>query len=195
MCVCMYDADHIFFLLSDMARNSFNPTTYVKFEATVVFPLYSISSSPATSSLLEVHPAMWKETKGCGIMVFLWHIPPSEDYLAAPICLSTVYTPTGVDQCTCQSITQMIPGTHIVQIEQSWTVGLIQPCSPIYYPVICAPHVEVDVSGIRAKFLLSMSVIQVHYKTFHGWQWQKKIDPHPSSPNCGSSHRGRHTLS
>lgn len=98
---CMYDADHIFFLLSDMARNSFNPTTYVKFEATAVFPLNSISSSLATSSLLEVHPAMWKETKGCRIMVFLWHIPPFEEYLAAPTCLSTVYTPTGVDQCTC----------------------------------------------------------------------------------------------
>lgn len=135
-CVCMCDADNIFLLHSDMTWNSFNPTTYVKFEATVVFPLYSISSSLATSSLLEVHPAMWKETKGCGIMVVLWHIPPFEDYLAAPTCLSTVYTPTGVDQCTCQSITQMIPGTRIVQIEQSWTVGLIQPCSPIYYPLI-----------------------------------------------------------
>lgn len=168
VCVCVCMMQITFFGCTLTARNSFNPTTYVKFEATVVFPLYSISSSLATSSLLEVHPAMWKETKGCGIMVFLWHIPPSEGYLAAPTCLSTVYTPTGVDQCTCQSITQMIPGTHIVQIEQSWTVGLIQPCSPIYYPVICAPHVEVDVSGIIAKFLLSMSVIQVHYKTF---QW------------------------
>ncbi len=58
MCLCMYDAGRIFLLHSDMARNSFNPTTYVKFEATVVFPLYSVSSSLATLSLLEVHSAM-----------------------------------------------------------------------------------------------------------------------------------------